>query len=99
MSSLFDPGRNALFLGCGRFDAAREEAEEGAGEGRPPCGGIKPPGCRGESAMTSRVAIIECTTEFRQVYGRPVLVLSASDADTLNDDAAVDKRGRGVGDC
>lgn len=61
---------------------------------------MKPPGCRGESAMTCRDSVIEYATEYRQVYGRPVLVISASDAaDTLNDDAAVDKRGRGVGDC
>lgn len=67
MSSLFDPGRNELFLGCGRFDAAREEAEDGAGEGSPPCGGIKPPGCRGESAMTGRVSVIEYATEYRSI--------------------------------
>lgn len=65
MSSLFDPGRNELFLGCGRFDAAREEAEDGAGEGSPPWGGMKPPGCRGESVMAGRVSVIEYTTEYR----------------------------------
>lgn len=64
MSSLFDPGRNALFLGCGRFDAAREEAEDGAGEGSPPWGGMKPPGCRGESVMIVRVIVIKHTIEY-----------------------------------
>lgn len=51
MSSLLPPGRSGVRLGCGRLEAARDEADEGAGEGRPPWGGMKPPGSRDESAM------------------------------------------------
>ncbi|KAK1238393.1 hypothetical protein MKX07_006539 [Trichoderma sp. CBMAI-0711] len=58
ISSLLPPGRSGVLLGCGRLEAARDEAEEGAGEGRPPWGGMKPPGSRDDSIMVVVMCLV-----------------------------------------